>query len=53
MLVRKYYFPTSTCDVGRVAWSREVDAVLWDTQGGHTLPLLKDPGVFLDERTIR
>lgn len=32
--------------------ARQVDVRLWETQGGHMLPLLKDPGVFLEERTL-
>lgn len=27
-----------------VAWARQVDGGLWETLGGHTLPLLKDLG---------
>lgn len=36
-----------------VAWpGRLMDVRLWETQGGHMLPLLKDPGFFLEERTL-
>lgn len=52
MLVRKYDFPTSACGVGRSGLARQVDVRLWETQGGHMLPLLKDPGFFLEERTL-
>lgn len=37
--------------LGGVAWARQVDGGLWETLGGHTLPLLKDLGVFSEERT--
>lgn len=52
MLVRKYDFPTSACGVGRSGLARQVDVRLWETQGEHMLPLLKDPGFFLEERTL-
>lgn len=36
----------------QVAWARQADVRLWETQGGHMVPLLKDPGVFLGEKTV-
>lgn len=41
----------STCDVGP-SGPGQADVRLWETQGGHMVPLLKDPGVFLEEKTV-